>query len=523
MTCKDIVSPEPEVALVWATPRPLDNAVATARTCYSSRPIGVDEVARDEKARALRDRLAAETYQAGHHTTLQHAHFQFVLSKVSRQAIWSFLHAHPFYNSEQVSQRYVEVKPGNVLVPALPARERALYLATVERQHASYRRLVELLAPTVRDEYFRIFPARRKDEAKHAGQLQKRAQEVARYVLPIATHAHLYHTVSGLTLHRYRQLCGMYDVPAETRLLIEKMCAAVEAHDPLFLRNAGDPLPLDHTPEARVLANLAGTPTGRARAFNAAFDAAQEGRVSRLVDHSARGEASVAEAVRLSVGALPGELPDAAAIAAVLRPRENPLLGEALTLTTLGKATRALSHAHYTFRKKLSHSADSQDQRHRMVPATRPVLATQYAGGAPDAILPKLVELAPAARDEYETCLRATWDAIDALLSAGVSPESALYLLPNAFPIRFEESGDLLHLHHKWTTRLCYTAQEEIWAATVDEVSQVRAVHPELGRWLLPPCGLRADAGARPVCPEGSRFCGVPVWRLAPEDYNRIL
>jgi thymidylate synthase ThyX len=137
--------------------------------------------------------------------------------------------------------------------------------------------------------------------------------------------------------------------------------------------------------------------------------------------------------------------------------------------------------------------------------------------------VPTLVERVPAAREEYETCLRETWGAIDALLDAGVPAERALYLLPNAFPIRFEESGDLLHLHHKWTTRLCYTAQEEIWAATVDEVAQVREVHPELGRWLLPPCGLRADAGTRPVCPEGPRFCGVPVWRLSPADYRRVL
>ncbi len=36
---------------------------------------------------------------------------------------------------------------------------------------------------------------------------------------------------------------------------------------------------------------------------------------------------------------------------------------------------RTLDHAHYTFRKKLSHSADSQDQRHRMVPGSRPLLS----------------------------------------------------------------------------------------------------------------------------------------------------
>jgi hypothetical protein len=35
---------------------------------------------------------------------------------------------------------------------------------------------------------------------------------------------------------------------------------------------------------------------------------------------------------------------------------------------------RALQHANYTFAKKISHTADSQDQRHRMVPGSRPLL-----------------------------------------------------------------------------------------------------------------------------------------------------
>ena len=40
-----------------------------------------------------------------------------VLRNVSRQLLWSFLHAHPYYNSEQTSQRYVEVKPGTFARP----------------------------------------------------------------------------------------------------------------------------------------------------------------------------------------------------------------------------------------------------------------------------------------------------------------------------------------------------------------------------------------------------------------------
>jgi DNA-binding Lrp family transcriptional regulator len=62
------------------------------------------------------------------------------------------------------------------------------------------------------------------------------------------------------------------------------------------------------------------------------------------------------------------------------------------------------------------------------------------------------------------------WKRIERLLNEGVSEEFALYLLPNAVSIRFEESGDLLNFHHKWTKRLCYTAQEEIWKTSQEEV-----------------------------------------------------
>src|SRR5206468_8759942 len=110
-------SPPPIVKLVGAFPNGFDHAVATARTCYSAKGIITpDQVARNPESR---DRLARSIFEAGHHTTLQHAHFQFALENVSRHFIWSFLHSHPFYNSEQVSQRYVEVKPGAYAIPPL--------------------------------------------------------------------------------------------------------------------------------------------------------------------------------------------------------------------------------------------------------------------------------------------------------------------------------------------------------------------------------------------------------------------
>ncbi len=519
------LSPPPKVTLVKGFGSDaFDNAIATARTCYSSRIITAEEVRRDERAVELRDRIAQETYEAGHHTTLQHATFQFTLEQVSRQALWSFFHAHPFYNSEQVSQRYVEVKPGNVIRPAMPEAEAQLYEKAVEGAMAAYQKLIALLVPKVSEEFFRIFPARRKKPEVWALGIKKRAQEVARYVLPIGTFAHLYHTISGLTLHRYHRLCEQLDTPTEVRAVVEGMVAEVNRVDPLFFRHLEDPIPLAETLEAKALAQLGRVKaSSSAKAYLTEFDARLGTVRSRLVDYSHHGPANVAQGVRDVLGLPSSELSDDRALELVLSPKENDYLGNALVLTTLSKLGRALSHAHYTFQKKLSHTADSQDQRHRMTPGSRPVLHAHFVPGFVDVVVPGLLDEVPEARALFDATCAETWRTIERLLDAGVSEESALYLLPNAFPIRFLESGDLTHLHHKWVHRLCYTAQEEIWRASQDETLQVLEVHPQLARHIHAPCTLRKEAGLTPFCPEGPRFCGVPVWKTPVKDFQRLI
>ena len=115
-----------------------------------------------------------------------------------------------------------------------------------------------------------------------------------------------------------------------------------------------------------------------------------------------------------------------------------------------------------------------------------------------------------------------TWEAIARLGALGAPDEFRAYLLPNAVALRFTESADLAGLRHKLAMRLCFNAQEEIWRASLDEAGQVRDVEPRIGRWLLPPCGLRARAGVKPVCPEGERFCGVLVWKQDLAEYRRL-
>ncbi len=524
ITSFQTLAPEPVVRLENYFQQPYNLAVATARTCYSSRVISPEDVGKDERSREQRDRIAESIYKAGHHTTIQHPTFQFVLEKVSRQFLWSFLHAHPFYNSEQVSQRYVEVKPENFTVPPLEERARAIYLDAVRDQMEAYHRLIELVQPVVVGEYRRIFPSRDPAEKRWAGAIKKRCQEVARYVLPVATHAHLYHTISGLTLHRYWRLCEQFDVPLEQRLVVQRMVDEVAKVDSQFMQLAEDPIPLEQTMEYQVFEQFHGASrNGMTRRFIDEFDRDLGGATSTLVDYKVHAEASMAQAVRSVLGLVRDQLDDAQAISLVLDPTKNRYLSEQLTLTTLSKLSRAMVHPHFTFRKKLSHAADSQDQRHRMVPASRPILSCHVVSGRPDYVLPPLIAASAEAQTCYVEMMTRTWKAIERLLTEGVSEECAFYLLPNAFPIRFEESGDLLHFHHKWVQRLCYTAQEEIWNACRDEVLQVKERFPLIGRYLQAPCWPRSQAQVSPYCPEGDRFCGVAVWQLSVEKYQRLI
>jgi hypothetical protein len=294
------------------------------------------------------------------------------------------------------------------------------------------------------------------------------------------------------------------------------MVDAVRQHDPDFFdKVAVEPIDANELPEQ-------GVPRAQANgeAFAADFDARLDGCLSRLVDWSPGAEDVVADAVRAVFGLRRSEMSEDEAIARVLDPARNRYRLDTLNLSYHSPLMRPLHHVSYTFAKRLSHTADSQDQRHRMVPGSRPLLT--FADTAePDYVTPRLVLSNPAARAELDAAMQRAWAAKNRLLALGVPLEHALYVLPNAKALRFYESGPLIALVHKWTMRTCFNAQEEIYYASMDEIAQVRAVHPRLGRHLGPPCVIR-NGLISPRCTEGTHFCGVPVWLNFPEVERRL-
>jgi thymidylate synthase ThyX len=505
----------PRVTLRNYFAHPFDSAIAAARTCYSPRLIGADEIT--DKQRVT---IGSATYYGGHHTVFQHAHFEFGLENISRQFVWSLLHAHPFYNSEQQSQRYVRLDRAQAYVPAegphFGAAERAIYERAVTSAWNYYRELTRVLQPTAREILADIWHISAMSHPKRVQkverQAEKRAIEVARYVLPVAAFTTMVHTLSGIVLHRLWRMHAASDTPSEARHVIGEMVTRVREVDPQFF-DRFDNAPMDGPPEWHE-------PARDGEAFAREFDARLAGLTSRLVDYPPRAIPVMADAYRAVMGLTLADCPDAEALDRMLNPARNPYRRETLDIGVHAPMMRALQHANFTFAKKISHTADSQDQRHRMVPGSRPLL-TLADTRSPDYIAPMLIRDNPRALEIYERAMEGAWSAKNELLGRGVPPEFALYLLPNAKAIRLVETGSLLHLLHKWTMRTCFNAQEEIYQSSIEEVEQVRGVLPELARYIGPPCHLRAGIST-PICTEGSHFCGVKVWLDFPNIQRRI-
>ena len=302
----------------------------------------------------------------------------------------------------------------------------------------------------------------------------------------------------------------------EARIVIGEMVRLVKEWDPLFFEKVGlGTIDAEAVPEAGFP-----RPSGNGDRFAEEFDRRLNGRWSRLRDASAQAEEVIAESVRSVFGLTADMMTDDEALDRVLNPARNRYRLDVLNVSYQSPLMRALHHASYVFEKRLSHTADSQDQRHRMVPASRPLMT--FADTArPDYITPRLIAANPRATAVYDCAMQDAWTAKNRLLELGVPVEFALYVLPNAKTLRFVESGSLLSLLHKWTMRTCFNAQEEIYLASMDEVEQVRAVHPRLGRHIGPPCVIR-NGLISPRCTEGSHFCGVPVWRDFPAVVRRL-
>src|SRR5215475_10376869 len=403
----------PKVTLRNAFLHPFDSAIAAARTCYSSHLIVPEEITDKQRLN-----IGAATFYSGHHTVYQHAHFEFGLENVSRQFVWSFLHAHPFYNSEQQSQRYVRMDRVQAYVPPVDLyfneSVKEIYEQAIARAWNYYRELSALLISDTRAILADIWRVGPNSNPKHIQKIErsaeKRAIEIARYVLPVAAHTTMVHTISGIVLHRLWRMASASDTPSETRAVVGAMVGLVKELDPQFFERFGVE-PLEELPEFRDSASI----SSAGENFASEFDAKLAGKTSKLVDCSPNAARVIAESYRAVLGLTESLCSDADAIDHLLNPARNLYRLETLNVGVHAPQMRALQHANYTFAKKISHTADSQDQRHRMVPGSRPLLTLADTRN-PDFITPMLLDGNPRAKEVYLRAMHDAWSAKNELI-----------------------------------------------------------------------------------------------------------
>ena len=440
--------------------KPTNIAVSAARTCYF--PNGLVEPSKSEGWGA-KENLLSSIFEAGHHTTLQHAHFTILIDGMSRHLIWRLLHSHPYYNSEQISQRYAKMKAENFVYPK--GGDKDAWSAYYEGVFKSY----ELLTEKLKIKFEEILPKFKKKEAI------KKAQEFARYVLPQAMGAYLYHTINLTVALRYIALIKeLPEVRDEASEFVSQLSNALLEIDPSLA-----PL-IEYAREAK--------------AGFAEFDIDMLKKDKGIKDN---------ESVKIFDVVNPYPYEVSANYSDVLRLSNMSIDGASL--------------GGFTSYMKLSLSADAQNQRHRRSVAVRPSLEKIYKK---EYYIPPIIAKDAELVSIYKDAMEGAYTFFESQRPK-IGFGEAVYALPNAHLIEIVERSDMASFNHKAQMRLCFNAQEEIYDIIYAQAAELRKEGVRGADKLLPPCTLRAENGIFPTCPEGPRFCGVKVWKIPFEGLKR--
>lgn len=451
---------------------PSNVAVGSARSCYSGRLITPEDVSnwKDENETSWdkKERLLKELFESGHHTTMQHSTMTFQISGISRLLIWRLLHSHAHYNSDQMSQRYAKVKPTEESYYYPDSINPALTHNLFEKSYSTYEKLTEILTKDFEKSTNKV-------EAKNA---KKKAMELARYVLPQATTAHLYHSINLITALRYIKAASILpEAETEAKELAENLKIQIIQWDPQYatLIDVLDKMKVSF-PEIDL----------------DKFPKIHKGKKSAVFNiihgYGYSSTSNIASPI---------------AISSLFHPME--------------------SMGGFSVKMKISLSADAQNQRHRMSPGLRPDLIKYYKEhylekGWKDFsdifFIPEKIIANQEAFDMYVEFLEYNRLLINKLFNMeGVNEKDIPYFFPNALLIEIVERNDFSNFAHKAKLRTCLNAQEEIRLITEEIIEDLDKHHVEEVSEFVPPCVSRNRAGINPACSEGVRFCGVKVWK----------
>ena len=414
----------PEVVLVQAFARPLDNAVATARTCYSAKGIITPaEVGGDSRPRTSADpprtprRARAGSLRRGpsHHVPARalpvRARPRVAPVRLVLPALPSLLQL----GAGEPALRRGEAEHDDHSGSPRPAQE--VYEKAVARRHRTTSSAGDAHAgrgggvlqalPRPRASAGAL-GGRDPEEGAGGGALRAADRDL---LLPLS---------HGLRAHApaLPPARDELDAPAEQRQVVQAMVDAVLAHDPQFGVLLEDPIPLEETLEYQFFQHNPGLASeSLSEPARKEFDASLDGLVSRLIWWKTENEALLASSVREVLGmprGAPRRRGDRAGdgsgeehVSLRLTERDHHLEADPDDdASVLHLPEEALP------RRRLAGSAPS---RH---PGSRPCLHA-YLGSDPDYVVPALVLVDERVERRYRESMERTWESIGELRRLG--------------------------------------------------------------------------------------------------------
>jgi flavin-dependent thymidylate synthase len=445
------LSGRPEGGAGALSPETLSAAYAR----ISRDPRHVSEIRADARHEVEKARRSNRTiiFDMGHASVAEHAVFNLDVSGISRLCVEALEH-HRLASYTEKSQRYIRLEEACVLPEEIRSSPMAgEYVELSQQLFGAYQALAGRLLEQARRECGPSAPER---------ELRSRANEDARYLLPLCAEAQLGMTVNARTLERMIARLASAERDEERRLA-RALHEAVRDIAPSVIRYT-EPTPyLRQTPGA-LRAQAARWPIG------AETGGAEAAEAVRLVAHTLDPDRAVAEALLFESST--GSAEDIRrAVGALSEQDLRGLYREVFCrMQPWDMLPRAFERVTFTFELVLSAAAFGQLKRHRM--AT--ILAQPYQAGLGWTV-PESVRRA-GAEAEF-----AGWMEKSAALSRRIaerSPQAAAYILTNAHRRRARLGINGRALGHFFRLRCAPEAQWDIRELAGAMLERVRAVFP---------------------------------------------
>ena len=175
-------------------------------------------------------------------------------------------------------------------------------------------------------------------------------------------------------------------------------------------------------------------------------------------------------------------------------------------------------HADFTFSADgISRALSHQLVRHRIASYSQE--SQRYVNYMKVPTLPYIVPPSVAKNEEaqkiFDQAMHHTLEAYRAMVNAGVAPEDARYIFPNAIETKLVFTMNARSLFNFFEQRCCIKAQWEIRQLAFDMLKAVRQVAPQIFKNAGAPCQF----ATMPYCRENDAQC--PQYKSMQKRMNR--